>query len=70
MNPFEERGNDGNMAPQEGSSKDPLYIPGGPIIRAKAKMMKKALTSLIESILREHAKEEVQGKLLRVQDDL
>ena len=48
MNPFEESGNDGNMAPHKGSSKDPLYIPGGLITRAKAKRMKEALTSLIE----------------------
>ena len=70
MNPFEKKGNDENMAPQEGLSKDPLYIPGGPIIRAKAKRMKEALTLLIEGIWREQAKEELQGKLLWVQDDL
>ena len=64
MNPFEERGNDENMAPQEGSSKDPLYIPGGPITRAKAKRKKEALTLLIEGIWRKQAKEELQGKLL------
>ena len=65
-NPFEERENDENVAPQEGSSKDPLYIPGGPITRAKAKRMKEALTLLIEDIWREQAKEELQGKLLWV----
>ena len=58
------------MAPQEGLSKYPLYILGGPITRAKAKRMKEALTLLIEGIWREQAKEEVQGKLLRVLDDL
>ena len=58
------------MAPHEGSSKDILYILRGPITRAKAKRMKEALTSLIEGICREQAKEQVQGKLLWVQDDL
>ena len=38
------------MAPQEGLSKDPLYIPGGLIIKAKAKKMNEALTLLIEGI--------------------
>ena len=61
---------DENVAPQEGSSKDPLYIPGGPMTRAKSKRMKEALTLLIEGIWREQAKEELQGKLLRVQYDL
>ena len=55
-----------NVAPQEGSSKDPLYIPGGLITRAKANKMKDALTLLVEGIWREHTKEELQGKLLRV----
>ena len=58
------------MAPPEGLSKDPLYIPGGPITRHKANSMNEALTLLIVSILREQAKEEVHGKLLWVQDDL
>ena len=58
------------MAPQEGSSKDLLHIPGGPITRAKAKSTKDALTLLIEGIWREQAKEELHNKLLRVQDDL
>ena len=55
---------DENMAPQEGPSKDPLYIPGGSITWAKTKRMKEALTLLVEGIWREQAKEEFQGKLL------
>ena len=58
------------MTPPESSNKDPLYIPGGPIERAKAKWMKETLTTLIEGIWREKTKEEVQDKLLWVQDDL
>ena len=50
------------MAPLGGSSYDPLYTCGGPITRARAKKMKKALTSLIEGIWREQAKKEVQDK--------
>ena len=58
------------MAPQKGSSKDPLCIPRGPMTRAKCKRMKEALTLLIKGIWREQAKEELQGKLLQFQDDL
>ena len=68
MNPFKERGNDGNIAPPESTNKDSLYIPGGLITRAKAKRMKETLTTLIKGIWREQAIEEVQDKLLRVQD--
>ena len=52
-NPFEEKGNDGNMAPPKSSDKDPLYISIGPIITPKAKRMNEALTTLIEGIWRE-----------------
>ena len=58
------------MAPQGSSNKDPLYILGGPITRAKAKKMKEALTSLIEGIWRQQAKEKVQDKLLLCQNNL
>ena len=58
------------MAPPKSSDKDPLYIPRCPITGAKAKRMNEALTTLIEGIWREKAKEEVQGKLLQVQEDL
>ena len=70
MNPFKERGNNENVAPQEGSRKDLLHIPRGLILRAKTKRMKDALTLLIEDIWREQTKEELHDKLLRVQDDL
>ena len=41
------KASDGNMAPQGSSNKDPLYIPRGPITRAKAKRIKEDLNSLI-----------------------
>jgi hypothetical protein len=46
-NPFEERGNDGN---QQASLKDPLHVPVGPIIRARSKMIKEAISGLIQEI--------------------
>jgi hypothetical protein len=46
-NPFEERGNDGN---QQASLKDPLCVPIGPITRARSKMIKEALSGLIQEI--------------------
>ena len=58
------------MEPPESSNKYPLHIPRGLITRAKASRMKEALTTLIEGIQRQQAKEEVQGKLLHVQEDL
>jgi hypothetical protein len=46
-NPFEERGNDEN---QQASLKDPLHVPVGPITRARSKMIKEALSRLIQEI--------------------
>jgi hypothetical protein len=46
-NPFEERGNDGN---QQASLKDPLHVPVGPITRARSKMIKEAISGLIQEI--------------------
>jgi hypothetical protein len=46
-NPFEERGNDEN---QQSSLKNPLYVPVGPITRARSKMIKEALSGLIQEI--------------------
>jgi hypothetical protein len=46
-NPFEERGNDGN---QQASLKDPLHVPVGPIIRARSKMIREAISRLIQEI--------------------
>jgi hypothetical protein len=46
-NPFEERGNDEN---QQASLKDPLNVPIGPITRARSKMIKEALSGLIQEI--------------------
>jgi hypothetical protein len=46
-NPFEERGNDEN---QQASLKDPLHVPVGPITRARSKMIKEALSGLIQEI--------------------
>ena len=42
-NPFEEKGNDENQQ----ALNDPLYVPVGPIIRAKSKKIKEALNGLI-----------------------
>jgi hypothetical protein len=44
LSPFEERGNDGN---EQASLKDPLHVPVGPIIRARSKMIKEAISGLI-----------------------
>jgi hypothetical protein len=41
------RHTDGN---QQASLKDPLHIPVGPITRARSKMMKEALSGLIQEI--------------------
>ena len=46
-NPFEERGNDDN---QQASLKDPLHVPVRSITRAKSKMIKEALSGLIQEI--------------------
>ena len=46
-NPFEERGNVEN---QQASLKDPLHVPIGPISRARSKMIKEALSGLIQEI--------------------
>jgi hypothetical protein len=46
-NPFEERGNDGN---QQASLKDLLHVPVGPITRARSKMIKEAISGLIQEI--------------------
>ena len=46
-NPFEERGNDEN---QQASLKNPLHVPVGPITRARSKMIKEALSGLIQEI--------------------
>jgi hypothetical protein len=46
-NPFEERENDEN---QQASLKDPLHVPVGPISRARSKMIKEALSGLIQEI--------------------
>ena len=42
-NPFEEKGNDENQQ----ALNDSLYVPVGPIIRAKSKKIKEALNGLI-----------------------
>jgi hypothetical protein len=47
MNLFEERGNDEN---QQASLKDQLHVPVGPITRARSKMIKEALSGLIQEI--------------------
>jgi hypothetical protein len=46
-NPFEERGNDGN---QQASLKDSLHVPVGPITRARSKIIKEAISGLIQEI--------------------
>ena len=46
-NPFEEKGNDKN---QQASLKDPLYVPVEPITIARSKMIKEALSGLIQEI--------------------
>ena len=46
-NPFEEKGDDEN---QQILPKDPLHIPVGLIIRARAKRIKEALNGLIQEI--------------------
>jgi hypothetical protein len=46
-NPFEKRGSDEN---QQTSLKDPLHVPVGPITRARSKMIKEALSGLIQEI--------------------
>ena len=45
-NPFEERGNDENHK----AFKDPLYVPIGPITKARSKKIKEALNELIQEI--------------------
>jgi hypothetical protein len=47
-NPLEERGNDKN---QQALLKDPLHVLVGPITRARSKMIKEALSELIQEIL-------------------
>jgi hypothetical protein len=47
LSPFEERGNDGN---QQVSLKDLLHVPVGPITSARSKMIKEAISGLIEEI--------------------
>jgi hypothetical protein len=46
-NPFEERGNDGN---QQASLKNLLHVPVRPITRARSKMIKEAISGLIQEI--------------------
>jgi hypothetical protein len=46
-NPFDDRGNDEN---QQASLKDPLHVPVGPITRARSKMIKEALSGLMQEI--------------------
>jgi hypothetical protein len=54
LNPFEERGNDGN---QSGPSlKDPLQVPDGPITRSRAKKIKEAMQGLVQSTWDEASK--------------
>ena len=45
-NPFEARGNDENQQ----AFKDPLYVPVGPITKARSKKIKEALNGLIQEI--------------------
>ncbi|XP_075675469.1 uncharacterized protein LOC142644780 isoform X2 [Castanea sativa] len=46
MNPFKERGNDGNQQ----AFKDPLHVPVGPITRTRSKKINEALNGLIQEI--------------------
>ena len=46
MNPFEKRENDQNQQ----ALKDPLYVPIGPITRARSKKIKEAINGLIQEI--------------------
>ncbi|GKU88758.1 hypothetical protein SLEP1_g2985 [Rubroshorea leprosula] len=63
-NPFEERGNDGNQDdPTCTTSRDPLHIPGGPITRARATKMQKALNGLIEHICIDNNMQQVNRSL-------
>ncbi|CAL9098088.1 unnamed protein product [Musa textilis] len=50
------------------SIKDPLTIHGGPMIRAKAKRMKEALTCLLENIWKDQASQD-SVKVLWLQEE-
>uniref|UniRef100_A0A2N9GUE5 Tf2-1-like SH3-like domain-containing protein n=1 Tax=Fagus sylvatica TaxID=28930 RepID=A0A2N9GUE5_FAGSY len=47
LNPFEERGNDGNQGGP--SLNDPLQVPDGPITRSRAKKIKEAMQGFVQS---------------------
>jgi hypothetical protein len=47
LNPFEEKGNDGNQGGP--SLKDPLQVLDGPITRSRAKKIKEAMQGLVQS---------------------
>ncbi|GKV11018.1 hypothetical protein SLEP1_g22307 [Rubroshorea leprosula] len=63
-NPFAERGNDGNQDdPTCTTSRDPLHIPGGPVMRARARKMQEALNGLIEQIWVDNNMQELNRSL-------
>ncbi|GKV11020.1 hypothetical protein SLEP1_g22309 [Rubroshorea leprosula] len=63
-NPFEERGNDGNQDdPTCTTSRDPLHIPGGLVMRARVRKMREALNGLIEQIWVDNNMQQVNRSL-------
>jgi hypothetical protein len=54
LNPFEERGNDGNQGGP--SLKNPLQVPNGPITKSRAKKIKEAMQGLVQSTWDEASK--------------
>ena len=49
-NPFQEEGNDADMASTRAWNMDPIQVPIGPVTRARAKRFKNALSGLIQDI--------------------
>ena len=49
-NPFQEEGNDEDMASTRAWNMDPIQVPIGPVTRARTKRFKNALSGLIQDI--------------------
>ena len=51
FNPFEERGDDADqLNTKHNHANDPLEVPIGPLIKARAKKLKEALNGLVQNI--------------------
>ncbi|KAK0604250.1 hypothetical protein LWI29_013747 [Acer saccharum] len=49
-NPFQEEGNDEDMASMRSWNMDPIQVPIGPVTRARAKKLQNAISGLIRGI--------------------